>query len=241
MTKIRPTEATRPPDGEASRRSTLCHCVLELQDMKNDGENSTSEADDRADEGDAAPIEIGDGRRKHVLVVTADGKRIEHGDVYLKHSEIEFIVSPDAEFTDATTTRYSKERLNRVEVTQHHSACFITTATVDEGDVLDALRGFRDDVLARSVPGRGLLRIYDAVSPPIAATLARHPTARTTRFVRWLVERCATLANRRATSASLPVRVALSALLVALYVVGVCFAAGGHVCIRVTERAAAQW
>lgn len=208
--------------------------------MKDDGEDSTSGVGDRADEEDAAPIEIGDGRQKYVLVVTADGNRIEHGDVYLKHSEIEFIVSPDADFPDATTTRYSKERLDRVEVTQHHSACFITTATVDEGDVLEALRGFREDVLVRSAPGRGFLRIYDAASPPIAATLARHPTARTTRFVRWLVERCAALARRRSASTSVSVRAALSVLLTALYVGGVCCAAGGHICIRLTERAASR-
>ncbi|MFB6124044.1 MAG: CFI-box-CTERM domain-containing protein [Haloferacaceae archaeon] len=179
------------------------------------------------DESDDEPVEIGDGRQKHVAVVTAAGEEISHGDVYLRHSEAAFVVSPESEFPASETTRYRKENLDRVEVTQHHAGCFITTATAGDGPTLDALRGFRDDVLTASPPGRALLRTYDAVSPPIAATLARHPDARSTRLVRRLVERCGTIARRREGS-SPAARAFRSLSLTALYVVGVCLATAAH-------------
>jgi hypothetical protein len=185
---------------------------------------------------DDAPVEVGDGRKKHVTVVTVDGDQIEHGDVYLRHSRDEFVVSDDSEFEEEDVIRYAKDDLRRFEVTQHHSTCFITTATTGPGDTLRTLRGFRDDTLRSSTTGRALVGLYEAVSPPIAATLARHPDARTTRFVRALVEVCAGLARRR-DSADAPVsRVALAALLVGLYVAGVAGAALGHLAIRARER-----
>lgn len=188
------------------------------------------------DENDAdTPIEIGDARQKHVSIVTIEGEHRDHGNVFLRHSEDEFVVSTDQTFPEAETRRYSKDEISRVEVTQHHSACFITTATAGDGPTLDALRGFRDEALLRAPAGRALVHVYERVSPPIAATLARYPNRATTRFVRWLVERCASLARRRATSRSALARPALSVVLTLLYVVGLGCAALGHLWIRSSE------
>jgi hypothetical protein len=185
--------------------------------------------------GESGPTAVGDGRQKHVSVHTLTDDHHDHGNVYLKHSSVAFFVSPDASFPDGETTQYAKSDLSRVEVTQHHSMCFITTATAGDGPALDALRGFRDDALVRSTPGRALVAIYNSVSPPIAATLSRHPEATTTRVVRWLVRRCGALARRR-THASPVARAPLTVVLVALYVIGVTCAALGHLAIRVQER-----
>lgn len=184
---------------------------------------------------DAVPVEVGDRRKKHVRVDTLSGTHVDHGDVFFRYSTSTVAVSPDESFAEATTTRYRKEDLRRVEVTQHHAACFIATATADRPSSLSALRGFRDDAMARTQVGRALVRLYYAVSPPIAATLARHPRARTTRAVRWLVERCADLATWRSTSRSPPLRLAASVLLTLAYAVGVGIALGGHGVIRLRE------
>ncbi|MFC7044154.1 CFI-box-CTERM domain-containing protein [Halobacteriaceae archaeon GCM10025711] len=194
-----------------------------------------SGADEAGADGGEGPVEVGDSRLKHVSVVDGDGKQTDHGDVYLRHSNDEFVVSPDVEFPPEETTRYEKASLRRVEVKQHHSMCFITTAAAGEGATLDALRGFRDDALARTPVGRALVAGYYAVSPPIAATLDQHPDARTTRVVRWLVEGCAGLSRRRDGSDSPVARAGLSTLLTLLYVVGVAVAAVGHAGIRVRE------
>lgn len=187
------------------------------------------------DEEDDTPVEVGDARQKHVIIITSEGERREHGDVFLRHSEIEFVISTDSAFPDEETARYSKADIRRVEVTQHHSACFITTATAGDGPTLDTLRAFRDDTLLRTPLGRALVRLYESVSPPIAATLARHPNATTTRFVRWLIECCASLARRRAISRSPLAQAAFSSLLILLYVVGLGGAALGHAWIRLSE------
>ena len=195
-------------------------------------ENQPGESDPVTE---SMPVAVGDSREKHVSVRTQSGERHDHGNVYLKHSSMAFFVSSDVSFPDAATTRYPKDDLSRVEVMQHHSMCFITTATAGDGPTLDALREFRDGSLTRSLPGRALVAVYYAVSPPIAATLSCHPEAMTTRFVRWLVHRCGSLARRRKRS-SPAVRALLTAMLVALYVLGVGCAALGHVAIRVRER-----
>jgi hypothetical protein len=183
---------------------------------------------------------VGGPREKHVAVVRASGERHEHGDVYLRHATDAFYVSPEPSFPEGETTRYRKAELAGVEITQHHAACFITTATAGEGPTLDALRGFRDDALARSVPGRALVRLYYAVSPPVARTLSRHPAARTTRTVSRLVARCGDLARRRAARDSPVERVVLSTLLTLLYVVGMAVSLGGHLAIRAGERVAGE-
>ncbi|GAB6859929.1 CFI-box-CTERM domain-containing protein [Haloplanus litoreus] len=192
-----------------------------------------------ADEGDddrpTPEIGVGDGREKHLRVVTQSGKEIDHDEVYIRHTESEYLVSADPEFPAVETTRYRKADLHRAEITQHHSNCFITTAAAGEGPTLDSLRGFRADVLAPTAGGRALLRTYETVSPPIAATLDRHPEAASTGAVRWLVDRCGALADRRRAIGSNPARAALSVLLIALYVGGVGLAALAHGWLRATE------
>lgn len=194
-------------------------------------------SDDRpAATGPDEPVELGDRRRKHVSVTTADGERVEHGDVFVRHSAAGFAVASEPGFPDEATTRYEKSGLRRVEVTQHHSACFITTAAAGEGQTLEALRGFRDDAMAPRAAGRALLALYDAASPPVACTLARHPDGRTTRAVRWLVERCAGLARRRAAVRSRRSRAVASVVLTLAYAVGIVIAIVGHVGIVAHER-----
>lgn len=211
-----------------------------------DGDRTDSSSDQGADEPSETSDElpgtdgelpgVGDPRKKHVTVVRASGERREHGDVYLRHATDAFLVSPDPSFPEAETTWYRKEDLSRVEIKQHHAACFVTTATAGEGPTLDALRGFRNDVLARSAPGRALVRLYYAVSPPVARTLSRYPDARTTRVVRGLVTRCADVARHRDARDSPAERTALSTLLTLLYVVGLAVALVGHLAIQACER-----
>jgi hypothetical protein len=210
-------------------------------------EGTETEADANADAGaetetdDAdrplSEVGVGDGREKHVAVVTAGGKEIDHDEVFLRHTETEYLVCSDPDFPRSETTRHRKENIDRVKITQHHSNCFITTAAAGEGPTLDSLRGFRADVMRPTRSGRALLRVYEAISPPIAATLDRHPESRTTRLVRHLVDHCGALAERRRTAVADAERAALSVALIGLYVVGVAIAALGHGWLRANELA----
>jgi len=185
-------------------------------------------------DGDLSEVGVGDGREKHLYVVTASGKEFDHDEVFLRYTETEYLVCADPDFPPAETTRYRKENLDRVKITQHHSNCFITTAAAGEGPTLDSLRGFRADVMRPTRTGRALLRIYEAISPPIAATLDRHPESRTAHLVRRLVDGCGALADRRRASAPTE-RAVLSVALIGLYVVGVAVAALGHGWLRGRE------
>jgi hypothetical protein len=180
-------------------------------------------------------VELGDSRKKCVTIVTGTGERVDHQNIYLRHSTAAFIISSDDSFPESDTSRYSKDEIARVEVSQHHTRCFITTATIGEGAELNLLREFRDDTLTRSVPGRALIALYEMVSPPIARTLATHPNAQTSRTVRWLVIYCTKLARHRSAMASPSKRFTLSVLLTVVYIVGVCLAAIGHLGIRLRE------
>lgn len=219
-----------------------------MTDGAGDGgrEDGAGERDDRAGDGSRGALVpdggderegVGDGREKHVTVVTRDGERRERGDVYLRHATDAWLVSPEPDFPPAATDRYPKADLRKVEVTQHHAACFITTATVGTGTTLDALRGFRDDALRSNPAGRGLVGLYYAVSPPVAETLARHPESRTAGAVRRLVRRCGALADARADADAAPRRLALTAALTLLYAVGLLVALAGHVGISYLELA----
>ncbi|WP_458189692.1 CFI-box-CTERM domain-containing protein [Haladaptatus sp. NG-WS-4] len=177
---------------------------------------------------------VGDGRKKHVVVVTSDGERYEEGDAFLRHADDAFVVSKDPEFDPAETRRFEKAELREVEVSQHHTNCFVTTAVAGEGRTLALLREFRDDAMAATPVGRALVRVYYAVSPPVAATLERHPDSRTARIVRALIDACAVLARWRRRSNPVG-RVGLSLLLTVLYVVGVVVAVGGHAVVRTRE------
>lgn len=175
---------------------------------------------------------VGDGREKYVTAHTNDGELLEYGETYVKHAADAYVISSDPDFPPGETERLSKADLTRVEIDQHHSTCFITTAAGTERD-LETLRGFRDDAMSASWSGRVLLAVYERLSPPIARTLASRPTAKTTRVVRWLVSQCAWLARRReATGVGQPL---VSLLLVVLYVLGVVCAVAGHTAIRTRQ------
>lgn len=189
------------------------------------------------EESDAEPLPdpseaVGDGRQKYIEVETSDGERHEHGNAYLRQSERVIFVSSEPDFDPDETVTYRKREMARVTVEQHHSSCFITTAVAGEERTLADLRRFRDDALSSSPFGRPLVGLYERLSPPIADTLAARPEGVTARAVRWLVRTCAGLARRRET-ASPPERAVLSALLIALYVVGVAIAAIGHLAAAV--------
>lgn len=184
------------------------------------------------------PEGVGDDREKHVTVYTVNGERTEHGSVYVRHATDAFLVSPDVDFPPDVTDRYPKSRLRRVEVTQHHSACFITTATTGEGATLDVLRRFRDDALGRTPVGRLLVSLYYAVSPPVAQSLSSHPDSRPTRTVRWLVDRCGDLARRREATDATLARLGLTLVLTLAYTVGLVVAVLGHLWLRVWDDCA---
>jgi subtilisin len=177
------------------------------------------------------PAGVGDDREKYVEVLARSGERTEHFESYLRHTTEAFLVSAEDSFPADRTTRYAKANLLRVEITQHHSLCFITTATTGDGETLDSLRTFRDDVLRSTAPGRALVGVYYRLSPPVARTLSRHPTARTTRSVRRLVEYSSSLERRRQDASSRSYRRVLAVVLTLVYTFGVCRALAGHVLI----------
>jgi hypothetical protein len=191
-----------------------------------------ADSDDEAEEDPFAglPGDIGDDREKFMRVTLASGEEVEHGEVYYRYSAEEFIVAPSMEFEDEETTRYRKGEVVRVEVHQHNPACFLTTAVAGEGETLETLREFRDETLRLTVPGRVLVGLYYLVSPPVARTLAAHPDSRTAAAVRWFVDRCAGLLDRRERSRR--GQAPLSVLVVLLYVVGLVVATGGVALIR---------
>lgn len=121
------------------------------------------------------------------------------------------------------------------ETDESGGGCFLTTATTDSGETLDSLRRYRDESMAATPVGRGLVGLYYRISPPIARTLARHPGSRTARAVRWLVGRCARLSEQQATAPRLR-SVLLGTALTMLYVAGLLIAAAGHAGIRAVER-----
>jgi hypothetical protein len=75
--------------------------------------------------------------------------------------------------------------------------CFIATAAFGGpfAAEVEALRRFRDEVLARAALGRLLTRAYEALSPPLAAWLSRSPRGRAA--MRWLLRPVAALCRRR--------------------------------------------
>lgn len=114
--------------------------------------------------------------------------------------------------------------------------CFITTATTGEGHTLNSLRRFRDESLATTPVGRGLVEFYYRISPPIADTLADHPDGRTARATRWLVERCGTLSDTQDETDSRAASAALGTVLTTLYLVVVAVGAGGHAGARTRSK-----
>lgn len=75
--------------------------------------------------------------------------------------------------------------------------CFIATAAFGGPFAAEVatLRRFRDEVLTGSAPGRLLVRVYEAVAPPVAARLEHSPWGRAA--VRALLRPVAALCRRR--------------------------------------------
>ena len=115
--------------------------------------------------------------------------------------------------------------------------CFITTATAGEGETLESLRRFRDESMAATPLGRGLVGVYYRISPPIAETLARHPDSRSVTACRKIVESCASLADAQEETDSRVKRASLGVVLTALYLAVVAVGAGSHAGITVRELA----
>jgi hypothetical protein len=113
--------------------------------------------------------------------------------------------------------------------------CFITTATANEGETLDSLRQFRDDSMATTPVGRGLVGLYYRISPPVARAMARHPEGRTARLGRWYVRQCAALSERKRDLDSRVASVALGVLITGIYVAGVIIAVAMAAGIRISE------
>jgi len=78
----------------------------------------------------------------------------------------------------------AREDLRKVELlaakAPRSRRCFVATAAFGGSFAAEvvALRRFRDEVLERSRPGRWFIRAYGAVSPPLAALIARSDCAR---------------------------------------------------------------
>lgn len=177
---------------------------------------------------------IGDRREKFVRITLGSGEEIEYSEVFFFISAREFVVSKDESHND--TIRYDTDEVARVEVIQHHTACFITTAVAGNDEILESLRGFREDTMARTTVGRSLLWIYDHVSPPIARTLANNPNARFTNAIRWLIHKSAGLAKRREDRDSAFERRVLSLGLLVLYVIGILLAITSHVAATTASK-----
>lgn len=186
--------------------------------------------DDPADPFTGLPGDVGDNRKKFVRVTLANGDQVEHGDIYVRYTDQEFILADSMDFTDEETTRYRKGEVVQVEVQQHHPKCFITTAVAD-AQTLNTLRGFRTDVMAGSRLGRPLLGIYDLVSPPIAQKIARNPDSTIAGAVRWFVAISAAVESERRRSCCLSRGLAVAVTL--LYIVGLLVAVSGYLAMTI--------
>ena len=114
--------------------------------------------------------------------------------------------------------------------------CFVTTATANDTETLDSLRRFRDESMATTPVGRGLVGLYYRVSPPIARTMARHPDSTETALTRRLVEASAALSDRQAETNSRVGGAVLGIVLTVLYLVGLVTGVLGHLSLRGRER-----
>jgi hypothetical protein len=113
--------------------------------------------------------------------------------------------------------------------------CFITTATADDTETLDSLRRFRDESMATTPVGRGLVGLYYRVSPPIARTLGRNPDSTEAELTRSVVDSCAALSERQEATGSRLGSAAIGVVLTLLYLVGLLVGAGGHASLRTRE------
>jgi subtilisin len=119
--------------------------------------------------------------------------------------------------------------------TDSSGGCYITTATAQEGGTLNSLRRFRDQSMAATPVGRGLVGLYYRISPPIAKTLERHPESRTARACRTLVQKCAAISDAQDETESRTKSASLGVVLTMLYMVGIAVGVGGHAGINLAE------
>lgn len=125
--------------------------------------------------------------------------------------------------------------VNSFETDEEMEFCFVTTATAGDTATLDSLRRFRDESMATTPVGRGLVGLYYRVSPPVARSMARNPDSTEAAATRGLVDRCANLSDRQAETDS-PVGAAmLGCLLTALYLVGLVVGILGHASLQARE------
>lgn len=136
---------------------------------------------------------------------------------------------------DETTTVGETKTFETEEDEDDSGGCFLTTATADDPATLHSLRRFRDNSMAATPLGQALIRVYYAISPPIAETLSRHPNSRTVRVGRALVDQCARLSDAQAATDSRPLSVLYGVALTLLYIVGILIAATGHTILRTQE------
>jgi hypothetical protein len=113
--------------------------------------------------------------------------------------------------------------------------CFVTTATADDTETLDSLRRFRDESMATTPVGRGLVGLYYRISPPVARTLSRHPDSPEAGLTRRLVDTCASLSDAQAATDSRLGGTALGVVLTVLYLVGLVVGVTGHASLRTRE------
>ena len=136
----------------------------------------------------------------------------------------------------AETAEDSDSGTTQSFTTDSSGGCFITTATAGEGHTLNSLRRFRDESMAATPVGRGLVGLYYRISPPIAETLERHPESLTSRTTRKIVDLCASLSDSQAHTDSRVTSASLGVALTTLYVVGIAVGASGHAGISLRER-----
>lgn len=114
--------------------------------------------------------------------------------------------------------------------------CVITTAASSDPATLDSLRQFRDDSMERRPIGRALLALYYRLGTPVANTLEEYPQSRTRLFVRWVVRRCASLADRQRRSDSRVESAVIAVTLTGVYMIGGIIGLIGHMAIRAREN-----
>lgn len=88
-----------------------------------------------------------------------------------------------------TATDYSSPKSRAKDPSVKVSKCYIATAVYGSYDAPQVLvlRRFRDEVLSKCLPGRAFIRIYYALSPPVARCLEN--TGRVNRIVRRILDK----------------------------------------------------
>ena len=110
---------------------------------------------------------------KHKTFSTRDDTLVTEVESYLKRNKMVIVAAWKENAEVYVEPDYPKQ--NEQPVTKS-GGCFIATATCGEPSATEVLllSAFRDHVLCGNRLGRGFVRLYYAVSPPIAALISRH-------------------------------------------------------------------